>query len=241
MNSAEEREIDDYLILNRLPLDIFLEVRDHMISQVSDLQVRKNLDFEKAFLKTKIAWEPEFKMTKYFFFYTEEISVLEKKIVKTRYNYILRKSFAIASLFFVINLLTIFFSKTQDFYGILFKIQNGLIFFVPIALWLLNYKSRKFFRTDYKYKGKLFYTIYQQNITLLIVCLSSMGQIVMHKGGSAFQFFKTDLPVDIVSVLLTLLIPFLAHTILIFGAINLFEHNKTLEKIQSFIKISETD
>ncbi|MDF2552999.1 MAG: hypothetical protein K0R77_2274 [Chryseobacterium sp.] len=63
----------------------------------------------------------------------------------------------------------------------------------------------------------------------------------MHKGGSAFQFFKTDLPVDIVSVSLTLLIPFLAHTILIFGAINLFEHNKTLEKIQSFIKISETD
>ncbi|MCU7618378.1 hypothetical protein NZ698_14350 [Chryseobacterium sp. PBS4-4] len=241
MTSTEEKQIDDYLILNKLPLDILLEVRDHMISQVSDLQINKKLSFEEAFFKTKILWEPEFKMTKYFLFYTGEVSVLEKKIVKAKYNSIFRKSFLIASLIFVINLFAIYISKTQEFYGILFKIQNGLVFFAPIALWIFHYKKRKFFRIDYKYKGKLFYTMYQQNNTLLIACLSSMGQIVMHKGGSAFQFFKTDLPVDTVSLLLTLLIPFVAHIILIFGMINLFEHNKTLDRINSFIKISEAN
>jgi hypothetical protein len=239
MTFTEEKQIDDFLILNRLPLDILLEVRDHMISEISDLQTKENLSFEEAFFKTKIAWEPEFKMTKYFFFYSKEISVLEKKIVKTRYNGILRKSFTIASFIFVINLLAIYLSKTQEVYSILFRIQNGLILFVPLALWIFHYKKREFFKIDYKYKGKLFYTMYQQNNILLIACLSSMGQIVMHKGGTAFQFFKTDFPVDSVSVLLTLLIPFLAHIILIFGTINLFEHNKTLEKIQDFIKISD--
>lgn len=241
MNSAEEKEIDDYLILNRLPLDILLEVRDHMISQVSDLQIRENLSFEKALFKTKIAWESEFKMTKYFFFYTEEIPVIVKKIIKAKYNSIFRKSLAIASLLFALNLLVIYLSETKGFYGVLFKIQNGLVFLVPITLWFLYYKRRKFFKTDYKYKGKLFYTMYQQNINLLIVCLSSTGQLMMRNGGSTFQFFKTGLPVDAVSVLLTLLIPFITHIILIFGTINFLEHNRTLDRIYNFIKVSEAD
>jgi hypothetical protein len=45
ITSAEEKQIDEYLILNKLPLDILLEVRDHMISQISDLQMHENLSF----------------------------------------------------------------------------------------------------------------------------------------------------------------------------------------------------
>jgi len=67
-SKEQEQQVTDYLILNKLPLDILLEVRDHMISQVTDLQVQENLSFEKASFNTKIAWEPEFKMMKYFFF-----------------------------------------------------------------------------------------------------------------------------------------------------------------------------
>lgn len=239
MTSTEEKQIDDYLILNKLPLDILLEVRDHMISQVTDLQVQENLSFEKAFFKTKIAWEPEFKMTKYFFFYTEEIPLIVKKVIKAKNNSILFRSFILAFLLFIINLSAIYFSENADFYSILFRVQNGLVFLAPIALWFFHYKRRKFFRTDYKYKGKLFYTMYQQNITLLIVCISSTGQIIMHKGSSAFMFFKTDIAVDNIPVLLTLLVPFITHIILIFGTINLFEHNKTLIKIQDYIRIAE--
>ncbi len=54
MTSIEEKQIDDYLILNKLPLDILLEVRDHMISQVTDLQVQENLSFEKLFSTPKL-------------------------------------------------------------------------------------------------------------------------------------------------------------------------------------------
>lgn len=239
MTSIEEKQIDDYLILNKLPLDILLEVRDHMISQVTDLQVQENLSFEKAFFNTKIAWEPEFKMTKYFFFYTEEIPLIVKKVIKAKNNSILLKSFRFALLLFIINLFAIYFSENADFYSILFRVQNGLVFLTPIALWFFHYKRRKFFRTDYKYKGKLFYTIYQQNITLLIFCLSSTGQIIMHNGTSAFMFFKTDIGVDNISVLLALLVPFITHIILISGTLNLFEHNKTLIKIQDYIKIAD--
>ncbi|KUJ56939.1 hypothetical protein AR686_04510 [Chryseobacterium aquaticum subsp. greenlandense] len=61
----------------------------------------------------------------------------------------------------------------------------------------------------------------------------------MHKGTSAFMFFKTDIGVDNISVLLALLVPFITHIILIFGTLNLFEHNKTLIKIQDYIKIAD--
>jgi len=239
MTSIEEKQIDDYLILNKLPLDILLEVRDHMISQVTDLQVQENLSFEKAFFNTKIDWEPEFKMVKYSVFYSEEIPLIVKKVIKAKNNSILLKFFGFALLLFIINLFAIYFSENADFYSILFRVQNGLVFLTPIALWLFNYKRRKFFRTDYKYKGKLFYTIYQQNITLLIFCLSSTGQIIMHKGISAFMFFKTDIGVDNISFLLALLVPFITHIILIFGTINFLEHKKTLIKIQDYIKIAD--
>ena len=69
ITSAEEKQIDEYLILNKLPLDILLEVRDHMISQISDLQMHENLSFEQAFFKTKISWKDEFKLTTYTFFH----------------------------------------------------------------------------------------------------------------------------------------------------------------------------
>ncbi|MCY0978689.1 hypothetical protein PGH12_10620 [Chryseobacterium wangxinyae] len=241
INSAQQKQIEDYLILNKLPLDILLEVRDHMISQVSDLQIRENLSFDEAFFKTKIAWEPEFKMTKYFMFYTGEVSVLEKNIVKAKFNSILKRSILIAIVLFIVNLFAIYISKTPEFYGILFKIQNGLVFAVPLALWIFHYNKRKFFRIDNKYRGKSFYTMYQQNNMILIACISSTAQIIMHNGTSAYNFFRTDLPVDHITVILTILIPFLAHIMLIFGSINLFEHNKALEKIQDYIKFSEAE
>lgn len=37
MTKEQEKEITDYLIFHRLPLDILVEVKDHMISQVTDI------------------------------------------------------------------------------------------------------------------------------------------------------------------------------------------------------------
>ena len=42
-------EIRNYLLSKKLPIDILIEVNDHFISQISDLQREENLGFEEAF------------------------------------------------------------------------------------------------------------------------------------------------------------------------------------------------
>ena len=54
-------EIRNYLLSKKLPIDILIEVNDHFISQISDLQREENLSYEDAFEKTKLSWHKELK------------------------------------------------------------------------------------------------------------------------------------------------------------------------------------
>lgn len=239
INLEEEKQIDDYLILNRLPLDILLEVRDHMISQISHIQVREGLSFDEAFSKTKIAWEGEFKMTKYSIFFSEEIPIIFKKIIRTNNYRILRRALLIALFSFVVNLLLIYFSPNEETYKVFFKIQNGLFIIIPVFLLSTNYRIWKYIKVDFKYKGKILYSMYQQNLGLMIVGISTMAQIITNNGASIYHFLKGDPAANVISVLITMIFPFLMQTFVTFGILNFFEHKKSLKKLQSFIGSSE--
>ena len=52
-------EIRNYLLAKKLPIDILIEVNDHFVSQILDLQREENLSFEEAFEKTKLSWKQE--------------------------------------------------------------------------------------------------------------------------------------------------------------------------------------
>ncbi|CAI9682823.1 hypothetical protein [Elizabethkingia anophelis] len=58
----QDKKITDYLIEKRLPLDILLEVKDHMEDQIAALETEQNLTFDDAFEQTKISWEKDLKM-----------------------------------------------------------------------------------------------------------------------------------------------------------------------------------
>jgi hypothetical protein len=73
ITKEQEQQIIDYLIFHKLPVDILLEIKDHMTSQVSDIQIQERLSFDEALLKTQKLWESEFKMTHYSLFFKEEI------------------------------------------------------------------------------------------------------------------------------------------------------------------------
>ena len=55
-------EIRNYLLSKKLPIDILIEVNDHFISQISDLQRDENLSFEEAFEKVKDNWKEELRV-----------------------------------------------------------------------------------------------------------------------------------------------------------------------------------
>jgi hypothetical protein len=234
----QEQQVTDYLILHRLPLDILLEVKDHMISQVLDIQMNENLSFDEAFHKTQKLWESEFKMTKFTAFYQEEIPVIVKKIVKEKYNNIIKKSLIFGLASFTVNLLLVYFSADQEVYNDLFRLYNSLFVLVPFLFWAFNSKMRKYVRRDFKYQGKLFFTMYQQNLGLFIICTNVMFQLILREDKHVFKLFRTNDPVSVFPLMITLILPFILHIIIIFVLINFFEHKKTLTKMQDFLNIS---
>lgn len=235
MNQEHLDRIRDYLIFQKLPLDILLEVEDHMASQVLNIQKSENISFDEAFLKTQKLWESEFKMTTYSAFYSEQIPVIVKKIVKARYNKILKKSFFYALISLAINLLFIYFSNSQEMYTDFFRGQNLMFLLAPGLVWAFNYKIRKYVKRDFKYKGRSFYSIYQQNIGIMVVGTTTMAQIVAKEGKYAYLLFKTNNPESLLFALVTLLLPFIAQMVVIFGILNFFEHKKTLKKLSVFV------
>ena len=55
----QNKEITQYLISKNLPIDLVLEIKDHMIEQIESME---NVCFEEAFEHVKISWKEELKM-----------------------------------------------------------------------------------------------------------------------------------------------------------------------------------
>ena len=236
ITGEQENKITDYLIAQQLSLDIMVEIRDHMISQISDLQNKENISFEDAFLKTKESWNGEFKLVNYLLFYPTTIPLIAKRIIQEKYAGLFRKSLMIGLLALIINLLLIFIAKNQDHYNLFFKLLNGSFLLGSVLILVFNYKIWKYLKADFKYKGKSLYTMYQQNIGLMVVCASSMVQVVMKNGNYAYQFFREHNHSEVFLTLVTLILPFILQTALVFAVINFMEHKKSLVKMQEFLK-----
>ncbi|TXF77195.1 hypothetical protein [Chryseobacterium sp.] len=61
MNETHLTQIRNYLLDKKLPIDILMEVQDHFVSQISDLEKDENLSFVEAFSRTKRSWDNELK------------------------------------------------------------------------------------------------------------------------------------------------------------------------------------
>lgn len=236
MTEAQENKVTDYLVAQELSLDILVEIRDHMISQILDIQCSENISFEEAFLRVKESWSREFKMVNYLLFYPTKIPLIAKRIIQEKYRGIFKKSLMIAVLAFVINLLLIFMAGNQEEYKLFFRLLNGSFVLTTILIWIFNYKIWKYIKADFKYKGKCLYTMYQQNLGLMVVCASSMTQVALKSGDYAYQFFRQQNYTDVVGILITLILPFVLQTALAFAVLNFIEHKKNLLKMQEFLK-----
>ena len=80
LSETQLTEIRNYLLSKKLPIDILIEVNDHFVSQISDLQREENLGFEEAFEKTKENWKDELKIE--FSFFGNNESKIIKRIKK---------------------------------------------------------------------------------------------------------------------------------------------------------------
>ena len=131
-------EIRNYLLSKKLPIDILIEVNDHFISQISDLQREENLGFEEAFEKTKENWKDELKIE--FSFFGDNESKIIKRIKKKQNIEFLTKTLKIYLPFLISSFLLANFSNIN-----IFKIFNTSIFIavlvIPIIIQFYYFKD----------------------------------------------------------------------------------------------------
>lgn len=92
MTSVEEKEIvRKYLLSRKLPLDILMEVEDHFLSQLDEIQTQKNnISFKDSFEKVKGFWKDDLKIVRYH--NGNEVALFAKKIKDKETNKILFES-----------------------------------------------------------------------------------------------------------------------------------------------------
>lgn len=235
INKAQEDKITDYLVSQNLSLDILVEIRDHMIQQIADLEWDENLSFEEAFSKAKESWKGEFKMVNYWLFFPTKLPLIARRVISEKYNQMLKYALLIGILSLGINILLAYLSKSEEMYTILFRIFNSLFLVAIGGVLMLNFSIRKYMRSDFKYRGKCFYTLYQKNTGLMVVCIIGMMQVISKSGHYVYEFFKNQDQGDLSMVLATLSFPFLFEIFTVFAIFNFYEHKRNLSKMQSFL------
>ena len=138
LSETQLTEIRNYLLSKKLPIDILIEVNDHFVSQISDLQREENLGFEEAFEKTKESWKDELKIE--FSFFGDNESKIIKRIKKKQNIEFLTKTLKIYLPFLISSFLLANFSNIN-----IFKIFNTSIFVavlvIPIIIQFYYFKD----------------------------------------------------------------------------------------------------
>lgn len=82
----QEREIQKYLLSKNLNRNLFLEIKDHFIEQISTLMEDEKSNFDEAFQHTKLSWKQELNIVKADLFSFRKITRLEKEILQKRFR-----------------------------------------------------------------------------------------------------------------------------------------------------------
>ena len=133
----QNKEITRYLVAKNLPIDLVLEVKDHMIEQIESME---NLCFEEAFEQVKISWKVEF-IYKFSFSRLKMLTNYEISIQKENYSKIFLKTFCYFTPLLIITLLLAYYNTSLY----KFTIETVYYFCVIVTgtLLLINFKIQK--------------------------------------------------------------------------------------------------
>ena len=235
LTELHHTEIRNYLLSKKLPIDILLEVNDHFISQISDLQKEENLDFEEAFEKTKLSWDKELKPYWRGNSNLEDISDFmvktKKEIDKTNLFFALKYSTIPTLLIFIIA----FNFKAETFGYLTLSIVFGLTFYTLIK-YFSHYQD---FKLAKKYE-KYVLTLHQHSVVIFVIIFSPLMNIYTRLIDNPEKYqkiitFQSDKPIFI-----EITFTFMSIYLIIFGVFYSLSAQKNylkqIEKVKPFLK-----
>ncbi len=227
-------EIRNYLLAKKLPIDILIEVNDHFISQISDLQRDENLSFEEAFEKVKDNWKEELRVVYPWYVLNKtdyvEQTIFEKKIKQQNDKEIIKTSIYVTLFVIFIYFISLFqldYSKFKIIHRLLI-IFIGAFGILPV---FTNLIMNRFMYTE-KYKNYKF-SVFQWRT---IASFSIVYFILLYVKPIDTVFKNIHVLHFSIENILKIILFFSAFSILIYTGIYHFKLIKTVKKVKYFIK-----
>lgn len=224
----QTREIREYLLSKRLPIDILMEVEDHFVNQINCLQ-QDGLGFSEAFSQVQSSWLSDLKMTYDARYSLDDITQLAKNITRTQQNRMLKKSalsgLAGAALAYCGGLLL-----PGDVFGVLLLAIMILVAAVPILRFILH--SKDFFLPR-KYPNFQLSVFQNSNAISMLLVGGTLGWIPRLQGWAETFYHH---PAKILALEISLFLWFAGHT---FCFLNQTQYLRAIAKIKPYLlKIS---
>lgn len=139
ITTEQNKEIIRYLAAKNLPIDLVLEVKDHMIEQIENME---NVCFEQAFEQVKISWKKELKMILSFRLgFIHRITQFQNNVGGK-----INKNFLLKSLYLMLVFVFITFILGRNNFKIYEIVMNYTYYSciaITLLLFLLNFKIFK--------------------------------------------------------------------------------------------------
>ena len=177
ISGEQKNEVRQYLLSKKLPLDILIEVEDHVINQLEEVLLRNKVSFEDAFMQVKGLWQEDLQTEKYY--NGNEIASFAKKIKDRETSKAFRK--ALLSVFLYVGF-TFALSKiiSKELFLHYFSYHFYLFWLVAVVFYLMNYKI---YKKVHKYKSTKF-SVFQNSIFFL-----SFSSVVFYFIAGNFSFY----------------------------------------------------
>lgn len=160
ITSEEKNEIHKFLNSKNLPLDLKLEILDHISEQINFKMEVESKDYKTAFSEITDSWKKDLHLTKPFFKAFGKSKILRETICRNNLT-IFKKTISHFVIYFAITFFLLFLNKFFAYYFIFYSYI--LMIGVYIYIIIFNYKTynswsknNQFFISHFQSGTKLF-------------------------------------------------------------------------------------
>ena len=232
ITTEQEREINLYLLGKNLPMDVLLEVKDHMVEQIENME---DVDFGTAFNHVKLTWEKELTLKWYFWSFGFRTKLHQQAL----YSAIKSKvTLSFKLLLAYILVYSFLFSINANLaYYFIYSIHI-MIGIISSIVCLFNYKLLN--TTTFNYKKKISYLqrgsaiLFVSWFQLMIVILFSFDMHFNHLKnfiGGLMKLNVSDIPY------LSLISLHLWAFLIVLGYLYFVDYKKTITNLQKRINL----
>lgn len=228
MNILERKQIQKYLEDKRLPLDIYLEIEDHIISQIEELE-KEGFSFQEAFLQIKTKWKKELPFQNFSF---SDVKAVPKIVAKIRNAYIreiMPKILAISFSLLLVFVLGAYQLNKEQFKILYIIVYTGFII-TPVVVQLINIRVL-LQRSNYKKQPlNSFHNMVEVCYGLSIFPMVNV--VNMSKSSEMFYNVFYISETSLLSKILTLSVPLYFSSVCLFAAFIFMKYKREVAKMK---------